>query len=221
MRFDPLATPLEGVPQDNVLRAELRALFPAWLVCPLLPLPAILFWHSTDGRSLALGLLFVGCASMVAYSFGRELVGPGAAPQPRPGWGVKVLALAVALLAASGVFSTLLLTLNDSWDVESLLLAFLIPVPCLCIVPCLTLATRKPYAAVVFTLFLVASMKLLGGAVVWVVYGPNAVAEGHTRMPWLNPNLQVWVFLISTGMLSGVLYTFGHRPYQRICRQDG
>jgi hypothetical protein len=195
------------------MRSEIRALLPAWPACLLLPLPAILCWQSSDGRSLALALLFVGGASMAAYSFGRDLAG-GVSPR----WRVKVRALAVALFAASGVFSALLLTLNDSRDVESPFLAFLIPVPCLCLTPCLTLATRKPYAAVVFTLFLVACMKLFGGAVVWGVYGPNSVAEGYTRMPWTNPNLLVWVFLVSTGILSGLFYALGHRQYQRIGR---
>ena len=87
------------------LRAELGSLLPAWSVCLLLPLPALLLWHSSDGRNLALGCFFVGCASLVAYSFRRELAGPetdstsAGPPLPRPGWGVKMAALAVALLA--------------------------------------------------------------------------------------------------------------------------
>jgi hypothetical protein len=213
MRSDAARPFPNGLLANARLRGELRALLPAWLACVLLPLPAILFWHSSDGRSLALALLFVGCATVAAYSFGRELAG---APLSRPVWRVKVLALAVVLIAASGIFSALLLSLNDPQDVESLLLAFLIPVPSVCLVPYLTLATRKPYAAVVFALFLVGCMKLLGGAVVWVVYGPNSVAEGHTRMPWTNPNLLVWVFWASTAALCGVLYALGRRQYRRI-----
>ena len=30
------------------LRAELRSLLPAWFVCLLLPLPAIVFWQADD-----------------------------------------------------------------------------------------------------------------------------------------------------------------------------
>jgi hypothetical protein len=217
MRSDLAATSLEGLPKDNERRAELRSLFPAWLLCLILPVPALLFWHSSDGRNLALGLLFVSCASLVAYSFRRELT--VAAPLSRTAWHFKMQTLAMALFAASGVFSAFLLPFGESGDFESLLLAFLIPVPSLCMVPYLTLTTRKPYAAVVFTLFLVACMKLIGGAVVWVVYGPNSVAEGHTRMPMTNPNLLVWFFLISTGALSAAMYVLGQRNYLRMRRQ--
>jgi hypothetical protein len=219
MRSDALAELGNALPKSDALRAELRSLLPAWLVSVILPLPAILFWHSSDGRSLALACLFVGCASMAAYSFGKELSTSGTAPLSRPGWGVKMVVLAVAVVAAVVLVSALLVSLNNPRDYESLLVALLIPVPSLGMVPCLTLSTRKPYAAVVFTLFLVGCMKLVGGAVVWVVYGPNSVAEGHTRMPWTDPNLLVWVFLISTGVLSGVFYALGHRQYHRIRRQ--
>jgi len=182
-------------------------------------LPAIVFWQADEGRSLALGCFFLGCTSVVAFSFKRELPTQGSAPtleetaDPRPAWRVKMLALAVALLAAFVAFSALLLSLNNSHDYAALLVALTILVPSLCVVPYLTLLTRKPLAAVVFTLFLVGCMKLLGGAVVRLVYGPYSVEEGYTTMPWTNPNLLVWVFWIATAILSIVLYSLGYRRF--------
>lgn len=205
--------------------AELRSLLSAWFVCLLLPLPAI-FWQAEEGRSLALNCFFVGCTTVVAYSFRRELTAHAITPTPEqpslppPAWGMKMLALALVLFAASVAFSALLLSLNDSHDYAALLVALTALVPSLCLVPYLTLLTRKPFAAVVFTIFLVGCMKLLGGLVVRVVYGPYSVEEGHTRMPWTDPNLMVWVFWIATAALSIVLYSLGYRRFQLMRRQQ-
>jgi hypothetical protein len=208
-----------------MLRAELRSLLPAWFVCLLLPLPATVLWKAEDGRRLALGCFFVGCTAVVAYSFRRELSKDGVAPTldepalPQPPWRVKMLALALALLAELVLFSAFLLSFNDSHDVAALLVALTTLVPSLCLVPYLTLLTGKPYAAVVFTVFLVGCMKLLGGIVVRVVYGPYAVEEGHTTMPWTDPNLLVWVFWIATAILSAALYSSGYRRFQSMRRR--
>jgi hypothetical protein len=162
----------------------------------------------------------------VAYSFRRELSIDGVVPtldepaMPQPPWRIKMLALALALMAAFVLFSTLLLSFNDSHDVAALLVALTTLVPSLCLVPYLTLLTRKPYAAVVFTIFLVGCMKLLGGIVVRVVYGPYSVEEGHTTMPWTDPNLLVWVFWIATAILSVALYSTGYRRFQSMRRRE-
>jgi hypothetical protein len=78
------------------------------------------------------------------------------------------------------------------------------------------LLTRKPFAAVVFALALVGCMKLLGGVVVVLAYGWNASQQGHTRMPWTDPNLLVWVFWIATGVYSAALYVLGYRAFQAL-----
>jgi hypothetical protein len=97
-------------------------------------------------------------------------------------------------------------------------LAFLILLPSLCLVPYLTLLTRKPFAAVVFTLFLVGCMKLVGGIVIRIVYGPNSDKGGHMTMPFTDPNLLVWVFWVTTAALSVTLYALGYRRFQEMRR---
>src|SRR6266849_3558358 len=125
----------------EMLRTELASLLPAWLICLLLPLPALFFWQAEEGRSLALGCFFVGCTTVVAYSFRRELPTQGSAPtldEPadmRPAWRVKMLALAVALLAVFFAFSALLMFLNDSHDYAAQLVALTTLVPSVCAVP--------------------------------------------------------------------------------------
>jgi hypothetical protein len=208
---------------NDSLSHELRYLVPAWLGSVLLPWPALLLWRSADGVALALGLFFVGSASLVAYSFRRDMnaTGEGESRHPRRTWRERMVAVAVALLAAWAVFSSVHLALNDRQDFVSVLLALSVLVPSCCIVPYLTLATRKPVAAVVFTVFLVGCMKLLGCVVVVLVHGWDASERGHTTMPWTHPNLLVWVFWANTGVLSLVFYCLGATRFRRRAAESG
>ena len=70
-----------------------------------------------------------------------------------------------------------------------------------------------------FSVFLVACMKLLAGIVVWFVYGPYAVGQGHTTMPWFRPNLMVAAFWLAAAMLSLTLYWLGYHKFQTIQQQ--
>jgi hypothetical protein len=164
---------------------------------------------------LALGLFFLGSASVVAYSFRRDVnaTGGGESVHPRRIWRTRMGAVTAALLAAWAVFSSVHLALNDRHDFVSVLLALSALIPACCIVPYLTLVTRKPFAAVVFTVFLVGCMKLLGCGVVVLVYGWDASERGYTTMPWTRPNLLVWLFWVNTGVLSLVCYGLGVRRF--------
>jgi hypothetical protein len=199
----------------KALLHEFRYLFPAWLGSVLLPVSALILWRTEDGLALALGLFFVGAASLVAYSCRREVgvtedMASGAA---KGSWRMRMVALTAALLANWLAFSLVQLALNDRNDFVSVLLALSALVPTCCVVPYLTRATRRPFAAVVFTIFLVGCMKLLGCVVVVLVYGWDASERGHTTMPWANPNLLVWLFWVNTGVLSLVCYCLGLRRF--------
>jgi hypothetical protein len=196
---------------NDSLTQELRYLAPAWLGSVLLPGPALLLWRSTDGIALALGLFFVGSASLVAYSFRRDVSATGEGESGNWGriWRKRMVAVTVAQLATWAVFSSVHLALNDRHDFVCVLLALSALIPACCIVPYLTLVTRKPFAAVVFAVFLVGCMKLLGCVVVVLVHGWDASERGYTTMPWAHPNLLVWVFWANTGVLSLVCYCLG------------
>ena len=192
---------------NDSLTQELRYLAPTWLGSVLLPWPALLLWRSTDGIALALGLFFVGSASLVAYSFRRDVNATGEVESGI--WRKRMVAVTVAQLAAWAVFSPAHLALNEWHDFVSVLLALSALIPACCVVPFLTQVTRKPFAAVVFTVFLVGCMKLLGCLVVVLVHGWDASERGYTTMPWAHPNLLVWVFWANTGVLSLVCYCLG------------
>ena len=166
---------------------------------------------------MALLLFSIGCASLVAYAFrhdvGRRM--PDAVENPEKLWRQRILTVAAALFLAFVGFSLESLALGDGQDFVAVFLAFLVLIPSICVVPFLTLATRQPVAAVVFALFIVFCMKLLGCIVVVLVHGWNANQQGHTDMPWTHPNLLVWLFWFNTGALSFVFYLLGARRFQK------
>lgn len=208
---------------NATLSHELRYLAPAWLASVLLPWPVLLLWRSADGSALALGLFFVGSASLVAFSFQRDVNATGEGESGHRGriWRRRMAGPGVAQLSAWAVFSLAHLLLIDRHDYISVLLALSALIPCCCIVPYLTLITRKPFAAVAFTVFLVGCMKLLGCVVVVLVHGWDASEHGHTTMPWAHPNLLVWVFWANTGVLSLVCYWLGASCFRDRAAEQG
>jgi hypothetical protein len=188
-------------------RSELRGILPAWLVCTLLPLPAIAFWRFLGGEPLAHFCFFICCMSLVASRFRLKVI----FQQAPPSWHVKMLAVGVALLAASIVFSLLWLTLADAHDLVTPFIAFQSLIPSFCIVPYLSLVTGKPAAAVILSAFLVGCMKMVAGIVVNLVYGWN---YGHHELPWTDPNLMLWSFWVATAILSVSLFFLGANKYR-------
>ena len=133
-------------------------------------------------------------------------------------WTRLIRKCAWQLFALFVVFSTLLLSINDSRDYVAVGLALGILAPALSVTPWLTLATGKPFGAALFTLVLVFFMKLLGCVVVVLRYGWHASEHGeprYTDMPWTHPNLLVWMFWINTGLLCAAMYVLGRRKFLR------
>src|SRR6516164_7461231 len=83
-----------GYGMNDSWSRELRYLLPAWLGSVLLPWPALL-WRSGDGPRVALGLFFVGSASLVAYSFRRDLrpTADGELGHPQRTWRTRLAAV--------------------------------------------------------------------------------------------------------------------------------
>jgi hypothetical protein len=144
---------------------------------------------------------------------GQELIG-----SPKQVWRNRMRTLGLGLVAAFVIFSLLLLILSDTRDFVAVVLAFLSLIPSLCVAPYFTLVTGRPFAAIVFTLFAVFSMKLLGCVVVVLVYGWHASAHDppYTDLPWTHPNLLVWLFWLFMVILSSSLYFLGERRFCRV-----
>jgi hypothetical protein len=202
----------------STVPGELRDMLPAWAVAVLLPLPVATFWHDGSGRAFAYADLFLGCAILAAERFGRPPpVGAGSPPAggAPPLWRTKMVALVWATAGAVSVFTAFGWAMSGRPDAVVPLLAALAVLPALGCVPFLAIVTGKPYAAVLLTTFLLGSVKLAGCVVVRIVYGPNALAEGHMTLPWERPNLLVWLCLAGAMALSAVLYPLGRQAFLR------
>ena len=210
------------------LHREFRYLLPAWLFCVLPPLVPILFLHSANGRSGAVMLFSCGCAILSGYSFRRDVrarsdSSPAENPKPYI-WRERILPLAVALLAASVIFSTLSLVANDPGDFATPMLSFMVIVPALGIVPYMVLTTRSFLAGIVFSIFLVGSIKTPIGAAIVRTFFPSHFqqaidTDGSLVMPtpWLHPNMLVWFFYVVVALLSFLFFLLNARGF---CRRN-
>ena len=102
---------------DGTMRRELRYLLPCWIISIFLPLPFLLFWHTPEGRSVALNGFFLGCMILVAYSFCRDVRPLSGEPEPAPPiWSQRMFPLGMALFGSFAVFSAICLLLNNPHD---------------------------------------------------------------------------------------------------------
>jgi hypothetical protein len=88
-------------------------------------------------------------------------------------------------------------------------------VPALGVTPYLTMTTRRPLVAAVFTLALVGATKLLAGAVTCLVYGWDAPQQGRTTMPWEDPDFLLWVFWAANLVLAAACSALAARRVGR------
>lgn len=225
------------------IATELRYLALAWVVCLVLPLPLLIFEHSPRGRGYALMLFFVGAMSVVAYSFRRDVIAHNRptldVTHARKVWQIQIRALAMALTFALLAFTLVSILVNNPhsfgtmqglqdegiwWrafvfevprDFAAPLLALMSVGAAICIVPYFVLATRKPFAAVVFSAALVGCMKFLGALVVVSIYGWDSDQQGRLGMPWNDPDLLVWLFWGFSAALSVTCYLLGRRRFVR------
>jgi hypothetical protein len=190
------------------LARESAALLPAWPLSAAAPLVPLLLLAPGWGRPLAVLTFLLGSVSLTAYAFR-----PSA--EPPSGWaGVwadRLAALAGASLASLAVFSAVSLGWGGARDWTRPIQALACLVPALCLTPYLSLATRKPVAAVVFTLALVGLTKLVAGAATCLVYGWDAAEQGRTTMPWEDPDFLLWVFWAANLALAAAGCTLGIR----------
>ena len=201
----------------TTVTGEIREILPTWAIAVLIPLPAATFWQDGSGRAFAYAYLFLGCAIMTAERFRRPLPGNAdlAAGGAASAWRAKMTALGLAMAGAVAVLTTFAWSMSGQPEAVVPLLATLAALPALCCVPVLTISIGKPYAAVLFTTFLLGAVKIAGCVVVRIVYGPEALAEGRMDLPFERPNLLVWLCFAGAGILSAVMFPLGMRAFNR------
>ena len=190
------------------LHSELRAILPTWCVCTLIPLPAIIFWRFLGGYPVAHFCFLACCMSLVASRFR-----PKAISQQPPHWHVKMLAVGAALVSSAIVFSVLWLGLADRQDFVTPFIALQAIVPSFCIVPYVTLLTRKPASAVILSAFLLGCMKMVAGIVVNLHFR-DVWHTGNHELPWTEPNLMLSAFWVAATILSVLFLFLGANQYR-------
>ena len=195
------------------LRQEFVALLPAWYLCAAAPLVPLILLPSDWRQPLAVLTFFASSVSLAAYAFRANA-------EPPSGWanaGAKrLVALTVASLMTWGIFAAVCLGCSNASDWTRPVQALASLLPALCVTPYLSLVTRKPVAAVVFTLALVGCTKLVAGAATCLVYGWDAAEQGRTTMPWENPDFLLWVFWAANLALATVGFTLGVRRFRAL-----
>lgn len=201
----------------STVLSEFRGVLPATAFALLFPVPILNFWQDGAGRAFAFAYLFIGCAFLAADSFGRMLpfdaVEPSGTAERRRLWNVKMTALGLAAGLAVASFSVAFWAISGSVNLGVPLLASLMLLPALCCIPCLTMAVRNPFVAVLFGAASLGLIKVVGCLIVRVVYGPNALAEGYMNISWDNPNLLVRLCFAGGVAYSVSLYFLGFRMF--------
>jgi len=83
------------------------------------------------------------------------------------------------------------------------LLAVLSSIPAIGVMPwMLRRVSRQPYAAIVFSGFLVFMCKLAGCIVARVVYGPDYISHGYVAADWRTAKLMISLFWLFSTLLS-------------------
>jgi hypothetical protein len=170
-------------------------------------MPAIVFSRFLGEEPVAHFGFLACCMALVASRFRPKII----SQQPPQRWHDKMLAVAAALVASAIVFSLVWLGLADSRDFVTPFIAFQTIIPAFCIVPYVTMLTRKPAAAVVLSAFLVGCMKMIAGITVNLRYGWN---YGHHDLPWTEPNLMLSAFWVATALLSALFLFLGANQYR-------
>ncbi len=190
----------------KLIRTEIKLLLPAWAIAASLPLVIRAAMPEDGNGDFALGGLGLGCAMLAAKTFGREL--PRAEPETawngHRSWAVRMAAVSTLAFGAAAVFILFSTAFRGHSGLPIPLLAILTLAPALGIVPCLTLRTRKPFAAVVLTAFIVSLIKLASCVVVRIVYGPDALADGYMAGDWQTAKLMISLFWTGTLIVSVV-----------------
>lgn len=180
----------------------LRALMGVWGVAAVLPLPALILTDPARGAELS--CLYLGLSNgLLATEFYRSWGPPGSVYS----WRARTLATTIAILSNVALFIGFGLVIGVRTHFPFPLMAVLSVIPAIGLMPwMLRRVSQHPYAAIVFTGFLVGACKLAGCVAARLVYGPDALAQGYMAADWRTAKLMItmlWTLstLISLGML--------------------
>ena len=173
-----------------------------WAVAAFLPLPILVATdpaNSAEVSCLYLGVMNAWLVTEVHRSRGL----PGSAAS----WRARMLAIITAISVNVALFVGFGLAGGVQTHFPFPLMAVLSAMPAVGVMPwMLRRVSQHPYAAIIFSGFLILVCKLAGCVVARIVYGPDYLAQGYVAADWRTAKLMITLFwslstLLSLGLL--------------------
>lgn len=180
----------------------LRSMLGMWAVAAFLPLPILAV--TDPATSAELSCLYLGVINAwLVTEFYRAWGQPASARA----WWARMLAIITAVSVNVALFIGFGLAAGVQTHFPFPLLAGLAALPAVGIMPwMLRRVAQHPYAAIIFSGFLVFACKLIGCVVARIVYGPDFMAQGYIAADWRTAKLMLTVlWTLSTGLSLGLL----------------
>jgi hypothetical protein len=180
----------------------LRSMMGMWAVAAFLPLPVLVTMdpvRSADVSCVYLGVINAWLVTEIHRAWGL----PGSAAS----WRVRMLAITTAISVNVALFVGFGLAAGVQTYFPFPVMAGLSVIPVIGVMPwMLRKISQHPYAAVVFSGFLIFACKLAGCVVARLVYGPDYISQGYVAADWRTAKLMItllWSFstLLSLGLL--------------------
>ncbi len=194
------------------IASRLRSIMGIWGITAFLPLPILAL--TDPDRSADLSCLYLAISNALLVTEAHRSWGlPGTVYS----WRARTLTITTVTFVNVALFIAFGCVTGVQTSFPFPLMAVLSVIPALGVLPwMLRRVSQDPYAAVVFTGFLMGTCKILGCAAARIVYGPEALAEGFMAADWRTAKLMItvmWILstLLSLGLLLADYRYFAHR----------
>jgi hypothetical protein len=178
-----------------------------WGIAAFLPLPILVATDPASSAEIACCYLGIVNAWLVC-EFHRSWGLPGSIGS----WRVRMSTIITAISVNVALFVVFGLAAGVQTQFPFPLMAVLTVLPVIGVMPwMLRRVPQQPYAAIIFTGFLVFACKLAGCVVARVVYGPNYVEQGYASADWGTAKLMISLFWSFSALLSLGLFFADYR----------
>ncbi len=173
-----------------------------WAVAAFLPLPILVVSDpatSAEISCLYLGVINAWLVTEFHRAWGRR--------ESATAWRARMVAISMAVSVNVALFIGFGLAAGVQTHFPFPLMAVLSALPAVGVMPwMLRRVSPHPYAAIVFSGFLIFTCKLIGCIVARIVYGPDCMAQGYVAADWRTAKLMITVlWTLSTVLSLGLL----------------
>jgi hypothetical protein len=191
-----------SAPVQLLAEGGFRSMTGMWAVAAFLPLPILV---ATDpARSADVSCLYLGVINAwLVTEFHRAWGLPGSAAA----WRARMLTITTATSVNVALFVGFGLAAGVQTHFPFSLMAVLSVIPAIGVMPwMLRRVPQHPYAAIIFSGFLIFACKLAGCVVARIAHGPDYIAQGYAAADWRTAKLMITLLwslstLLSLGLL--------------------